>query len=591
MNPYKQPLDASRKEIRRLVLQPLSAGPEIQCSTETVSLLDEPDYEALSYVWGDASTRKNIIFDGNEFSVTSNLAVALRHLRPPDKPRRLWVDALCINQRNLKERNEQVAMMGDVYIGAKPVVIWLGEGSEETDEGFDLISMMAKGGEVTETVSRDLFSFYIELVKIEWFTRLWTVQELVLASQDPLVGCGLKWTTWGTMVKAWRKVAQIEFGKMGMLLPKTVSENHQGDEETYDLRPNGIRIDLLQNMRKAIRENGGDEVRDLLLNTVSANATEAKDRIYGLLGMMLKEDRDCFVVDYGKPLAAVYTEAIALIFRKGQGPLTLSGMRLAGSSQDASFITLYPSFPSWAPTFGNKQLLTSLLFHPPGIGASGAGSNAINGEVDPDLKTLRIRGLHIDKIVENLCLGKGESCLDQLSQIEEMVDKAHQLAESNANNRPYLNKFKTKEPIWRALIANKRYTGASREAAPESYAELYKTLLANQNTNGSSKKEDCDPARDYRLALMNHLPSHSFFITATGFYGIGQSSIEVEDQLAIWFGSPVPFALRPTAEKDERDKPIYTVSGVAYLAGIMDGEMVDEVYCEDLEDDVVFTVR
>ncbi|KAH8649427.1 heterokaryon incompatibility protein-domain-containing protein [Tricladium varicosporioides] len=591
MGPYKQPLDASRKEIRRLILQPLSAGPEIQCSTEAVSLLDKPDYEALSYVWGDASIRKNIVFNGNELSVTSNLAVALYHLRHQNKLRRLWVDALCINQGNLKERNEQVAMMSDVYIGAKLVVIWLGEGSEETDQGFDLISIAAKKGEVTEIVSRDLFSFYFELVKIEWFTRLWTVQELVLASQDPLVVCGFKWTTWSTIVKAWKKVAQVEFGKMGMLLPKTPGESHQGSEETYDIRPNGIRIDLLENMCKAIRETGGHELRDLLLNTISVNATEPKDRIYGLLGMMLAEDRDCFVVDYGKSLATVYTEAIALIFRKGQGPLTLSGMHLVGSSQGVSVLGLYPSFPSWVPTFGNKLLLTSLTFHPPGIGASGAGSNAINGEVDPDLQTLRIRGLHVDKIIEDLSLGKGQSCLDQLNQIEDLVDKAHQLAASNTHNRPYLCNFRTKEPIWRVLIANKRYASATRDEAPESYAELYKTLLLNQNGNEFSKMKENDPAREYRLALMNHLPSNRFFITATGFYGIGQGSIEAGDQVAIWFGSPVPFVLRPTAEWDECGKPIYTVSGVAYIAGIMDGEMVDEVYCEDLEDDVVFTVR
>ena len=88
------------------MLQPSTAGVEIQCSIETVSLFDRPEYEALSYVWGDASIQRIINFDGIQFPVAKNLAIALHHLRLPEKPRRVWVDALCINQANTKERNE-----------------------------------------------------------------------------------------------------------------------------------------------------------------------------------------------------------------------------------------------------------------------------------------------------------------------------------------------------------------------------------------------------------------------------------------------------------------------------------------------------
>jgi hypothetical protein len=91
---------------------------------------------------------------------------------------------------------------------------------------------------------------------------------------------------------------------------------------------------------------------------------------------------------------------------------------------------------------------------------------------------------------------------------------------------------------------------------------------------------------------LNYLPSGCFFITATGFYGISQGTLEKGDQLAIWFGSPVPFVLRPIHQSDnEQSDLLYAIHGVAYVAGIMEGEMVDEVYCEDLEDDIVFTVQ
>jgi hypothetical protein len=58
--------------------------------------------------------------------VTTNLEQALRHLRYEDCERILWVDALSINQRDVRERNSQVRKMRSIYIGAKGVLVWLG---------------------------------------------------------------------------------------------------------------------------------------------------------------------------------------------------------------------------------------------------------------------------------------------------------------------------------------------------------------------------------------------------------------------------------------------------------------------------------
>ena len=258
MSHYSKPLDPRRKEIRHLILQPVSAGTEIRCSTETVSLLEQPEYEALSYVWGDMSVQREIIFDGMPFPVTENLAIALHHLRLPDKPRRVWVDALCINQSNAKERNEQVTLMGEIYTMAKPVLIWLGEASEGSDEAFASMSTITKETEVEEEISQKMFAFYMRLVEREWFTRLWTVQELALASQDPLVGCGFTWTTWSTLLGAWQKVAMREFSEMGMAILRDGDENKDEGGALSGVRPGGIKIDLLNNLRTAVTNKEGE---------------------------------------------------------------------------------------------------------------------------------------------------------------------------------------------------------------------------------------------------------------------------------------------------------------------------------------------
>jgi hypothetical protein len=53
--------------------------------------------------------------------------------------RKLWIDALCINQEDIAERNVQVQRMGNIYQTAKGVLIWLGEASDDCDVAIDAL--------------------------------------------------------------------------------------------------------------------------------------------------------------------------------------------------------------------------------------------------------------------------------------------------------------------------------------------------------------------------------------------------------------------------------------------------------------------
>ncbi|OAG06602.1 heterokaryon incompatibility, partial [Paraphaeosphaeria sporulosa] len=89
-------------------------------------------YEALSYVWGTAQNPSRAYVSCSNassqgvISIGQNLDVALRHLRYETEPRRLWIDALCIDQTNLNERSSQVSIMDKVYSIATRTVAWLG---------------------------------------------------------------------------------------------------------------------------------------------------------------------------------------------------------------------------------------------------------------------------------------------------------------------------------------------------------------------------------------------------------------------------------------------------------------------------------
>ncbi|KAF8846605.1 HET-domain-containing protein, partial [Acephala macrosclerotiorum] len=126
------PLPVSQEDepwIRVLSLEQGDWDDPIKCSLTPKRLRDLRycGFGALSYVWGHASDTRPILVDGEEFQATVNLESALRHLRHNDRSRTLWVDAVCINQQDVLERNSQVLLMGKIYETAASVIIWLGE--------------------------------------------------------------------------------------------------------------------------------------------------------------------------------------------------------------------------------------------------------------------------------------------------------------------------------------------------------------------------------------------------------------------------------------------------------------------------------
>jgi hypothetical protein len=138
MEQYEYLASLVLREIRLLSLQrPSSNTEDVRCDLEVVSLDDHPNFTAMSYYWGDPNNKKDIILSGKRLAVTVNLYNALKTWRGtcwnriPDKQLRLWVDAVCIDQRDTPERNRQVAMMGDIYASCSVVWIWLGEETEE----------------------------------------------------------------------------------------------------------------------------------------------------------------------------------------------------------------------------------------------------------------------------------------------------------------------------------------------------------------------------------------------------------------------------------------------------------------------------
>lgn len=131
------------RSIRVLALSPsLDATAPLEVSLAEIDLdnatAQNVRYEALSYVWGARTGDRPLLCEGKSLLVTRNCESALRHLRQAEEVRVMWVDAICIDQgdgeENVRERNAQIALMGEVYHNATRTICWLGDGTEFTGE-------------------------------------------------------------------------------------------------------------------------------------------------------------------------------------------------------------------------------------------------------------------------------------------------------------------------------------------------------------------------------------------------------------------------------------------------------------------------
>ena len=200
------------EEVRLLCLHPRSREfhNSIECTIKHVKLSDKPDYEALSYMWGPKENSKTIELGGNTYNVRENLWSALYHLRLDDEDRILWIDAICINQDDVEERNYQVSQMGRIYSNASRVVVWLGASDPKCSLA---ISVLSKTGEDSDWASFSNSSILcppatekgitkLEAIKSlcyrEYWTRLWIIQEILLATEI-LICCGDETVSWSAL--------------------------------------------------------------------------------------------------------------------------------------------------------------------------------------------------------------------------------------------------------------------------------------------------------------------------------------------------------------------------------------------------------
>jgi hypothetical protein len=115
--------------------------------------------DSRNFVGGDPNDTKDILIDDDDtlFPVTTNLEAAFRRLRSKGcRYRRLWVDVVCVNQKDATERSQQLLFMGSIYRRAQEVAAWTGKEEEENHHSnavWDILDSSGDSADSTPSLS------------------------------------------------------------------------------------------------------------------------------------------------------------------------------------------------------------------------------------------------------------------------------------------------------------------------------------------------------------------------------------------------------------------------------------------------------
>ncbi|RSL49822.1 hypothetical protein CEP54_012247 [Fusarium duplospermum] len=289
----------------------------------------QPEYEALSYVWGDTNVNEHIFLDEQAIPITPNLHSALVHLRDASDVRTIWVDALCIDQSTHAERNQQVTIMGDIYKSARQVVVWLGETADNSHLVFSYIKDKAKN--TFPNFPRPPVAHrqaWKALVRRPWFFRTWVIQEVAL-SRKAVIMCGEDSAPWKDLRSGNR--ADISGGARG--LSSVSSGPRMGADHPF------VGFDADSHVRRLRMLKPGSHPAEVIKYSRACQSTEIRDRVYGLVGLF---DPGFMVVDYDLPVDEIFRNFTEAAIRKTGDLGILKWFGLGPYSE---------SLPSWVPDF------------------------------------------------------------------------------------------------------------------------------------------------------------------------------------------------------------------------------------------------
>ncbi|KAF4989051.1 hypothetical protein FGRMN_9381 [Fusarium graminum] len=590
-------------------------------------------YAALSYVWGGMKELVSISINGMTFRIGTNLHSALRQLRENGMRDWLWVDSLCIQQTDIAEKNHQVKQMGTIFSSAERVYSFLGHGNRAADMVMNFIARVGPRavavdiGEVSgdeEDISDFIRNYYQiqqnqgivinqgldtqdgqlsargsfiidllndpglqdqadddktlitgieDLMHRDYWHRIWINQEVALA-KDVIVLCGTQTIALKLLVATFHAV-DICNRYFRFIAPSTY-------QFTKALHSN-FRISLPLKTRRLHLQDREITLAGLLFWNIHArdrplySATDPRDIIFALLGVITDNHRLNILPDYGLSTEEVFTSATRAMINESipDGPMAFTLDRCVPRTGNMELL------PTWVPDWrriGEKCNTVDSINYDGAFDATRGVETFpyICCPGDDSKGILRREGWYVDTITEVL----RPSHLELYERIEAFIP----LGRESGPAEDY---------IWRTMHAQQWYDTINPQTE-QSILCIVRQIMRQQIIDTKhltrEQKEFLDTLGSIRYREMNTAVTRlelgielliqqsqnigrnrTLFKTAKGMLGMGHDVIEPGDVVSLIWGVRSPIVLRSVDGCQEQG---YTFKGDAYVDGIMHGEFL-----------------
>ena len=597
-------IDYSASQIRVLTLHAANdKRADIHCTLDKISLntyfKGAPIYDTLSYVWGDANTKRIIYVNGSPFPITANLHIALRFLRMKSEARLLWVDAICINQYDLQEKNHQVRMMWNIYHNAARVLVWLGRSNRDIRKVMalfkrvEICDFIFPENEILGPYLRGLAKFFNK----PWWSRMWVVQEVLAARKPPLIGCGRQWVSWNAVSTA---LSSLGWGEM----------IRRGDFQSSVLKFSFTDIVTSSAKQQALV----GRLEDLLVATCDRQTTLPHDKVFALLGLTQDASLHDFILDYSQPYSFAFQKAMFHVLDKSSN---LNFLIQVTNNSDAKTPTWCIDFrqPYWNrytdslrwnglhfDKYASNNTVKSTLIHNLEKSSStvyGSAIGRINITKVTHCSSLGLTTvIESEKYIRSLSSDKAfdmrKNLIDCVLSDAIILSLLLRVALDIRCGQTQASQRLTSGEVWKTMCEGKQFEELTVKVLGEFFREqIYRLpkdfsaveklvqedefgrLFAALRSEHGSEWPDLLGQYEWLMEVLYllglHLVNRTFFTTYNGYFGNAPTAnklIKEGDLLCILHGCSLPVVLRP---RDQR----YEVVTFTYVSDVMNREFFD----------------
>ncbi|KAI1182260.1 putative heterokaryon incompatibility protein [Nemania serpens] len=596
-------------EIRLLKLSKSTPWSPVRCELTPVLLDKALGFETISYTWGARHVKKPLILNERRFKVSERVYDILHDRASCLATRYIWIDSICINQDDEKEKSSQVRLMRNIYTSSYQTIVWLGYAPDANDAVGFLAHLRRRMtfDDPVERASRPLTELNIEnpgwsaltkLINHDYWSRSWVIQE-VAVSKKIIISYGGELITWDHF----SSLIQVMFSAD----PNTlwhISKIYWRNTSDAPPMDAGLQIVSLGHLREMVSAKQSINLFDLLISSINSVATDPRDNIYSVHGISTAADTGDIVPDYSSTIERPFLATAEYILKQNH-PSRMLHLAGIGFHRNTEIRT------SWVPDWSAKRLARMYWRDPSEFPYHASG--AANQELDMVLRsndfTFSVKGFMVDSIkqIGSPFFGASKDGVPRTTRspaiLTDYTNSRNMILNSGLRG-PYVTGISRTEAFWRTLLGDRTPTGArpAEHFFFEYYQALERFLDVAREFLGPDLQPlelELNPEQQARVTtvmtkdvpelgrFMNvsgpNLRERMIAITERGYMGVVPPYSKVGDAVFILSGGQVPFLLRRPAGAEDLTEPghgAWQLVGESYFHGMMDGEMMAEGHTE-----------